>query len=138
MLRVETDYSFSFQTTQPVSMKTEGGVTTVTIEGTAGAPPGQDGLAEVRRPRHLVEDLLPVPRPSRSGKPRCGQTMARSGQPCARVAGHNGVHMTAEQIQRKQDYNKRRARERYAEDPDYANHVRAQVRKSYARKGGAG
>lgn len=62
--------------------------------------------------------------------------MARSGKPCARRKGHNGVHMNAEQVARKKDYNKRRARERYNEDPEYAEHVRSQVRASFARRHG--
>lgn len=127
-IRIETEHQLSILTDQAVSVKTEGGMTTVTIEGLSlVAPP----TARQPEPRPAEPQ-----QPSRSTEPRCGVTMARSGQPCARRKGHNGVHMNAEQVARKQAYNKRRARERYAEDPDYAEHVKAQVRASQARKQG--
>lgn len=70
-------------------------------------------------------------------RPRCGKLMARSGNVCARIEGHNGVHMSAEQIERKQDYNRQRARDRYQNDPEYREAVKAGSRASHDRRKGS-
>lgn len=129
-IHIQTDYPLSIETSRPVSMTTKGGVTILRIGGT---PEGHSGLVDHQTP-DPVEDLLPRVRPPRSDKPRCGKIMKRSGQPCARIKDHNGVCMNATQVARKQDYNKKRARERYATDPEYAKHVRAQVAASAKKK----
>jgi hypothetical protein len=137
-IRIETDCPVIITTERSVSIQTVGGVSTVVINGAMTGTPHREhagpDLIDLGAPDG-AEDLLPRTKPLRSDKPRCGEMMKRSGQPCARVAGHNGVHMNAVQVARKQSYNARRARERYAADPDYAEHVRAQVRASSRKKG---
>jgi hypothetical protein len=125
-ISIETDHPVSISTDRPVSITADGGVTTLSI----GVKP--TGLVRVPRPPSVTDDLLPKP----DAQPRCGAVMARSGQPCARVEGHNGVHMNAGQLQRKKTYNKQRARERYASDPGYAEKVRAGSRASHKRRRG--
>lgn len=132
MIRIETEYPVSISTDQPVRIKTEGGITTMTIEGAAPDKPASSGLVHVQR-EDPTEGLLP-PQPPNSDKPRCGQIMKRSKKPCARVEGHKGVHMNAQQIQTKRDYNKDRTRNLYANNPEYAEKVKAASRDSWERR----
>lgn len=136
-ITIDTEYPISISTDRPVSITSEGGTTTLRIEGTAAVLEGS-GLAMVPRPPKAAEALIPEAGPSRPKGPRCGVIMKRSKQPCARLKGHKGVHMNAQQIKNKQDYNKDKARERYASDPEYAEQVKAASRDSYARRAGGG
>lgn len=72
------------------------------------------------QPAASIAMNLPTPVQASGGSPgtgtqagkrpgRCGALMERSGEPCARIDGHNGVHMNAEQIARKQAWNKEHA-----------------------------
>lgn len=124
-IRLTTDHPLSITTDQPVSITTEGGETTLRIEATSKP----SGLVRLPRPDD-AETLLP------EARPRCGAYMVRSGGTCARVEGHNGVHMNAEQIARKQAYNKNRAKERYETEPEYRENVKAGSRASHARRKG--
>lgn len=132
-ISIETDHAVSISTDRPVSITSEGGRTTLRIEATT-AP--RTGLVQAPRASEPAEAMLPEPRPVAGQAPRCGAVMVRSGKVCARIEGHNGVHMSADQIERKQAYNKQRARERYAEDPEYAERVKAMSRASHARRSG--
>jgi hypothetical protein len=117
-VNVTSDQPVSVTSDQPVSIEVRGGVVVVSI---------QDRPTDSRTTDADVTQAAKRP-------DRCGALMQRSGQPCARIEGHNGVHMNAEQIARKQAYNKQRARERYQSDPDYAEHVRAASRESHQRR----
>lgn len=124
-LKIETERGdMRITTDRPVSVATDHGETTVTIEGVFA--PSTVRFASPRPPKPAAS-MLP-------GTDRCGATMARSGAQCARVKGHNGVHMSADQIARKQEYNKKRARDRYQNDPEYRESVKAGSRESHARR----
>lgn len=131
---IDTEYPISISTDRPVSITSEGGTTTLRIEGTAAVPEGS-GLARIPRPPNPAEALLPVTT-SRMKGPRCGVIMKRSKQPCARIKDHKGVHMNAQQVKNKQDYNKGKARKRYHDDEEYREAVKAASRDSHARKTG--
>lgn len=138
-ITIDTDYPISITTDRPVSIRTEGGTTTVQI---GGADPAEreerPGLAIVPREPDPAEALIPDPGPARPKGPRCGVIMKRSQKPCARLKDHNGVHMNAQQIKNKQKYNADAARQRYHDDPEFAEQVKAASRASYAnRTGGA-
>jgi len=115
---VTSDQPVRVTSDQPVSIEVNGGVVVVSI-------------LDVPTDSHTSSaDVAQVAeRPD-----RCGELMERSGEPCARIEGHNGVHMSGEQVARNQAYNKQRARERYQSDPEYAERVRAASRESHQRR----
>jgi len=117
-INVTSDQPVSVTSDQPVSIEVRGGVVVVSI---------QDGPTDSRTTDADV--TVAAQRPD-----RCGALMKRSGEPCARIEGHNGVHMSGEQVARKQAFNKQRARERYQSDPEYAERVRAASRESHQRR----
>lgn len=142
-IRIDTEHAVSISTSRPVSIKTEGGETTITVEATRPEP-RSSGLATPVADRS--GELTPRPgkrftamteihdTPSPVGEtPRCSVLMPRSKKLCARPEGHNGAHMSREQIDRKQSYNRDRARERYNSDPDYAERAKAQSRASHQK-----
>ena len=109
---------------QPVSIEIEGDTVTVSIEDVLPEPRGLASQPTERSNSpdgqvHQTETKKRVNLPD-----RCGVLMPRSNKKCARREGHNGVHMSAEQVQKKQDYNKDRARERYQNDPEYADKIK--------------
>ena len=117
-INVTSDQPVSVTSDQPVSIEVRGGVVVVSIQDTPSGSRPTD--ADVTRAAQRPD--------------RCGALMQRSGEPCARIAGHNGVHMNAEQLARKQAFNRQRARERYQSDPEYAERVRAAARESHQRR----
>jgi hypothetical protein len=117
-INVTSDQPVSVTSDRPVSIEVRDGVVVVSIQDApTDSDPTDAGVTQ------------PAERPD-----RCGALMERSGEPCARIEGHNGVHMSAEQVARKQAYNKERARERYQSDPEYAERVRAASRESHQRR----
>lgn len=131
-ISIETEHGLSISTDRPVSITSEGGMTTLHIGPEVEQP---RRLAPARPRNPVVAALLPAA-PTVDPETRCGAEMKRSGNVCARIAGHNGVHMSAEQLARKQEYNKTRARERYESDPEYRESVKAGSRASHARRKG--
>lgn len=131
---IETDHPIRLSTTRPVAVQTVGGVTTVTIDALVApqvdtTEPGTPGLVHIPQEPDPAEKLLALP-------DRCAVVMKRSGQPCARLAGHNGVHQTAATIMKKRAYDQQAARAKYRDDPGYAERMRADQRASYARRNG--
>jgi hypothetical protein len=117
-INVTSDQPVNITSDQPVSIEVRGGVVVVSIQDTPIGSRTTD--ADVTQPAQRPD--------------RCGALMERSGELCARIEGHNGVHMSAEQVARKQAYNKQRARERYQSDPEYAERVRTASRESHQRR----
>lgn len=124
-IRLDTDYPVTIATNRPVRIDTVGDRVTVTI-GPPRSRPSKAATAPASP--DAAETGTETASPRRAQGPRCGRIMLKSGLPCARVEGHNGVCMHAKQVERKQRYNKNHARERYQSDPDYAEKVRAAQR----------
>lgn len=131
-IRVTSSQPVSVASDLPVSIEIQGNTVVVSVDDLLPEPAPQ-GLAvkgtdvsEGSNGEHVTSgSKSPVNRPN-----RCGVLMPRAGTTCARRSGHNGAHMSAKQVQKKQDYNKDRARERYQNDPDYAEKIKEQRRQS--------
>jgi hypothetical protein len=123
-ISVTSDQPVSVTSDLPVSIEVRGDTVTVSIEDMLPSP---NGLAR-SEPEPAGQGPPDEDKQVVNQTPRCDVLMPRSGQLCKRRRGHNGVHMSARQIARKQDYNKKRARERYQNDPEYAERIKEKVR----------
>lgn len=123
-IRIETDHPVTIVTTRPVSMKTEGVRVTLTIGALRREPSGLVRLPQAPGP----EDPAVLPESGAGQVPRCGRIMSRSGKPCARPLNHKGICAHADTLANKKSYNAKHNRERYNNDPEYAERVKAAVR----------
>lgn len=64
---------------------------------------------------------------------RCNHRMERAGDLCGRPLGHPGVHTTFTQMDKKKNYSKDHAKDRYHSDPAYAARVKEASRKSHQK-----
>jgi hypothetical protein len=116
----------------PVSVFVEGGQVIVSVDDLATVT--TQNLPDRQAPEPGVTDESKKAHEPVNREGRCNVLMPRAGELCYRVPGHNGAHMPYAQVAKKRAYNKAEAKNRYQNDPEYAERVKAAVRGSAAQK----